>query len=65
METRAEGGLPVGSKARELCKWKREDYEKQLAELRAIVARPQVVCLKCGRAADKKKWVCKPVKLQD
>jgi hypothetical protein len=53
----------VAEKLKALCKWKTEAYAKNLAALRAIVAQPGHVCLKCGRAADRKKWLCKPHKL--
>ena len=49
----------MGKKVEEICKWKRDDYPKRLEELRQIVADPQFVCVKCGRAANKKKWLCK------
>jgi hypothetical protein len=55
----------LGKKVEEICKWKRDDYPKRLEELRQIVADPQFVCVKCGRVANKKKWLCKPVKLGD
>jgi hypothetical protein len=44
---------------KELCKWKRDDYSRQLPLLKRIVAEPAYVCEKCGRAADKKKRLCK------
>ena len=50
---------------KELCKWKREDYARDLPLLKRIVAEPRYVCEKCGRAADKKKRLCKPEKLDD
>jgi hypothetical protein len=53
----------LGKKIEEICKWKRDEYPKRLEELRGIVADPQFVCTKCGRVANKKKWLCKPVKL--
>lgn len=50
---------------KELCKWKREDYARELPLLKRIVADPKFVCEKCGRAAAKKKRLCKPEKLED
>jgi len=47
----------MGVKAKEICKWEREDYAEELDRLRAIVRHPRYVCLKCGRVADKKKWL--------
>ena len=45
---------------KKLCKWKKGDVEDDFDELRKIVAKPAYVCRKCGRVADKKKWLCKP-----
>ncbi len=50
---------------KELCKWSREDYAKELPLLKRIVSKPRFVCEKCGRAADKKKRLCKPARLDD
>jgi hypothetical protein len=54
----------VGDKIKGLCKWKRAEYVEQKKLLRSIVARPKHVCLKCGRVADKKKWLCEPEDLK-
>ncbi len=43
-----------------LCKWKRDDYTRDFEHLVKIVASPHYVCEKCGRVADKKKWLCEP-----
>ena len=53
----------MSEKVHELCKWKRDDYSRQLALLREVVRKPRHVCEKCGRAARKKAWLCKPVSL--
>jgi hypothetical protein len=53
----------VADKLKELCKWKTEVYAKEFATLAEAVAEPRFVCLKCGRAARRKKWLCKPEKL--
>jgi hypothetical protein len=50
---------------KELCKWKRDEYAREMPLLKRIVAEPGYVCEKCGRAADKKKRLCKPRKLKD
>jgi len=50
-------------KAKMLCKWKQEDIAKKLDKFSDIVRNPQFVCTKCGRVADKKKWLHKPVAL--
>jgi len=57
------GGQDLSEKVRELCKWKRDEYSRQLALLREVVRKPRHVCEKCGRAARKKTWLCKPVSL--
>jgi hypothetical protein len=53
----------LADKLKELCKWKSATYERELDALMEIVAQPRFVCTKCGRAADRKKWLCKPQKL--
>jgi hypothetical protein len=50
----------MGTKTEPLCKWKRGDYQEHFDRLRKIVAEPKFICLKCGRAADKKKHLCEP-----
>jgi hypothetical protein len=54
----------VGENIKGLCEWKRSEYREKLKLLRTIVARPKSVCLKCGRVADKKKWLCEPEPLE-
>lgn len=53
----------MSDKPKVLCKWKSESYASQRDELMAIVDDARFVCLKCGRAANRKKWLCKPVKI--
>ena len=55
----------MGDTPKELCKWKHEEYTKELPLLRRIVANPRYVCDKCGRAANKKKRLCKPQTLKE
>jgi predicted nucleic acid-binding Zn ribbon protein len=43
-----------------LCKWKCEAYAERFDKLRKIVAEPKYVCLKCGRVAERKKYLCRP-----
>jgi len=50
----------MAKKDKTLCKWKRREIDERFAELREIVTQPRYVCGKCGRAAAKKKWLCKP-----
>jgi hypothetical protein len=53
----------MGDKIKPLCKWKASHYIKELELLKTIVAAPAFVCRDCGRAADQKRWLCKPVRL--
>lgn len=53
----------MGDKIKPLCKWKSSQYIKELELLKTIVAVPSFVCRDCGRAADQKRWLCKPVRL--
>jgi len=55
----------VADKPKELCKWKSGDYVKLRALLEEIVVEPRFVCTKCGRAANRKKRLCKPSHLGD
>ncbi|MGD8283693.1 MAG: hypothetical protein PVG70_00760 [Desulfobacterales bacterium] len=54
----------MAKKTKELCKWKKEDISKKLDKFSDIVKNPKFVCTKCGRVADKKKWLHKPVALK-
>jgi len=47
----------------ELCEWSRTQLCNHFELLEKIVARPKCACTKCGRAANAKKWLCKPKKL--
>jgi len=55
----------MADKLKELCKWKTSDYAKETAKLEEIILGARFVCVKCGRAACKKKWLCKPQRLGD
>jgi hypothetical protein len=54
----------MAKKAKRLCKWKEEDITKKFDEFVDIVKIPTFVCKKCGRVADKKKWLHKPAELK-
>jgi hypothetical protein len=56
-------GKKMAKKEKMLCKWKKDDIDKKLDTLSDIVRNPKFVCKKCGRVADKKKWLHKPVAL--
>ncbi len=53
----------MGDKNKALCKWTKRQYVKQIDDLRDIVSKPVYLCKDCGRVANDKKWLCKPVKL--
>ncbi len=53
----------MGDKNKALCKWSKRQYVKQIDDLRKIVSNPAYLCKDCGRVANEKKWLCKPVKL--
>lgn len=53
----------MGDKKRTICDWK--DIEKKLKQLRKIVRDPQFACRKCGRVANDKDYLCKPLALED
>ena len=45
---------------KELCKLKKSLMKDDLDAYCKLVDKPTVVCEKCGRVANKKKFVCKP-----
>lgn len=51
-------------KAKRLCKWKEEDIAKKFDKFIDIVKNPTFVCKKCGRVANKQKWLHKPAELK-
>jgi len=46
-----------------LCRLGRKDIKDRLPEIAAVVEKPTHICGRCARVADKKKLLCKPVKL--
>ena len=54
----------MGKKSKALCKWKQGDITGNFDKFRDIVRNPKFVCTKCGRVADKKKWLHKPVAIK-
>lgn len=48
-----------------LCKWKKDQYDKKFADLVEIVRKPKFACMKCGRVANSRKWLCKPKPLDE
>ncbi len=53
----------MGRKTEPLCKWKKDDIADQLDTLKKMVCDARFICKRCGRAADKKKHLCKPESL--
>jgi hypothetical protein len=54
----------MAKKEKELCKWKTDDLNEKFDKFIDIVRNPKFVCKKCGRVADKKKWLHKPVAIK-
>ena len=46
-----------------ICNWPKERIKTDLKLLKSIVRNPRYLCTKCGRAANKKQWLCKPASL--
>jgi hypothetical protein len=58
--------MPLAEKdppTKELCEWSKSQLETHFALLAKIVTEPTYACTKCGRAANQKKWLCKPRRL--
>ena len=53
----------MAKKEKRLCKWKEDDISKKFDKLISIVSDAQYLCKKCGRVANKKKWLHKPASL--
>jgi hypothetical protein len=54
----------MAKKEKRLCKWKEEAINDNFEAFKDIVKSPQFACKKCGRVANKKKWLHKPVSLK-
>jgi uncharacterized Zn finger protein len=52
----------MAKKLKEICKWDKGSFEKNLPELIKVVSNPQYACKSCGRVSHAKKHVCKPLK---
>ena len=53
----------MAKKGKKLCKWKETDIFENLKKFSTIVKNPKFVCKKCGRVADNKNQLHKPVRL--
>lgn len=51
------------AKAKKMCKWGKGDIEKRFKKFKEIVGEPSHACANCGRVANKKKMLCKPIDL--
>ena len=49
----------MASSAKTLCDWSKKDFANKFDLLKTIVDNPRFACVKCGRAACEKKWLCK------
>ena len=47
-----------------LCDLNKKEIENDIENIMAMVNKPKFVCLKCARAVNEKKFVCKPVKIK-
>jgi hypothetical protein len=54
----------MAKEEKQLCKWNENAISKNFDKYIDIVANPKFVCKKCGRVADKKKWLHKPAPLK-
>ena len=54
----------MAKKDKRMCKWKEDDISEKFDKYINIVINPKFVCKKCGRVADKKKWLHKPASLK-
>ncbi len=51
----------MAKKKHHLCKWKSEEIEKKLKKYCKCVKNPHYVCCKCGRVANDRELLCKPM----
>jgi len=54
----------MAKKEKKLCKWKEDDLTENLEGFMKIIRKPEFVCEKCGRVADDKKWLHKPISIK-
>lgn len=51
--------------SKELCKLKKSLLKEDPKTFMRLVTRPTHICTNCGRAANNKKLLCDPIKIQD
>lgn len=49
---------------KEICDWTKAEISVHFEQLKKIVSKPAYVCTKCGRAANRKKWLCHAKRLR-
>ena len=54
----------MAKNTKELCKWNQDAIRNKLDKFSDIVRDPKFVCIKCGRVANKKKWLHKTAALK-
>jgi hypothetical protein len=47
-----------------LCDWDKRDRKDKFEKYAQRVAKPGYICMNCGRAAGKTKWLCDPRKIE-
>jgi len=53
----------MSKKPKEICKWEKGSFDKQMDQLFPIVRDPKFACKTCGRVASARKYLCKALKL--
>ncbi len=56
--------INMGKKQKTICKWGKEGIAEDFKFLSDIARKSKFICENCGRAANKKKWLCKPKPIQ-
>jgi hypothetical protein len=54
----------MAKRGKKVCKWKEDDLAEKLDEFMDIVRQPKFLCKKCGRVADDKKLLHKPISIK-
>jgi hypothetical protein len=54
----------MSGREKHLCKWDKDRIENKLDRLMKIVKDPGFVCGRCGRVANDRKWLCRPIALK-
>jgi len=54
----------MAKKGKKLCKWKEDRLTEKLDEFMDIIRKPKFLCKKCGRVADNKELLHKPISIK-